>query len=50
MRKPGRLERRQRKAMRQKKVTEALVATEEKWSRRLVIVWRSWEMWGAPQE
>merc|ERR1712004_441055 len=25
--------------MMQKKVTEALVATEEKWSRRLAIVW-----------
>merc|ERR1719512_248533 len=34
MRKPGRLERMQRKAMMQKKVKEAWVATEEKWMRR----------------
>ena len=40
----------QRKAMMQKKVKEAWVATEEKWMRREVIAWRSWEMCGAPQE
>jgi len=40
----------QRKARMQKKVTEARVATEEKWRRREVIAWSSWEMWGAPQE
>ena len=50
MRKPGRLERMQKKAMMQKKVMEALVATVEKWRRREVIAWSSWEMCGAPQE
>jgi len=44
MRKPGRLDRMQKKAMAQKKVMEARVATEEKWRIRDMTALNSCEM------
>ena len=44
MRKPGRLDRMQKKAMAQKKVMEARVATEEKWRIRDMTALNSCEI------